>query len=641
MKISEVSTSKSQHILNESWGELTESQHRYLGKFEHELWPLMEDLKKVFEADLTASQIQSIFQGAEASAKEGGGLRTGLGKAVDVASIPAKVMTAVHAKLNELGKMAQATGPVKNADAKFEELKRKIGAKDSKLVDGIKFISDWAKKNPGKASLAVGILTAVAAFAGGPAGGAAAGFLVRSSKDLLQGAKLSSAVGKAFQTAAYGAIAGWALEGLGNWFEGLRYKAVPFTQAEGLTTIEVGMSRTIQGPGYTLEKQLYQITVPAGDAEAYTAVIDDMKTAFAKGDPKAVNIFTELYDFGKKFSTKQWIADMNLENDVAQAIAASNDKFLQGMAYINKVISTVAQSSMQTIENPEKATMKVDGKEMSPVQESKQEALSYEELFALYEADPPSSLGAKLGKGISNLTNKVTVDKLTKQWKKLGEPKDMGAVVNILANAGLTNQQIADVGSERQIQLPKHTVAEPEVTKTEPATMLNKPVAKTEPAKTEPATMLNKPVAKTEPAKTEPATMLNKQAATPKPGDIDGDGDADAKDNEDFQAYAKDFASNKVFLQNIDRIENQKIKSAVDDTIKSMRPDDANQAQWIKLVALSQQMSALDPTNMSKQQQKSTKDLGTTVDGLIKNLGANATLQDVKDALKAQLAKQA
>jgi hypothetical protein len=634
MKITEVSTSKSQHILNESWNELTESQHRYLGKFEHELWPLMEDLKKVFEADLTASQIQSIFQGAEASAKEVGGLRTGLGKAADVASIPAKVMTAVHAKLNELGKMAQATGPVKNADAKFEELKRTIGAKDSKLVDGIKFISDWAKKNPGKASLAVGILTAVAAFAGGPAGGAAAGFLVRSSKDLLQGAKLSSAVGKAFQTAAYGAIAGWALEGLGNWFEGLRYKAVPFTQAEGLTTIEVGMSRTIQGPGYTLEKQLYQITVPAGDAEAYTAVIDDMKTAFAKGDPKAVNIFTELYDFGKKFSTKQWIANMNLENDVAQAIAASNDKFLQGMAYINKVISTVAQSSMQTIENPEKATMKVDGKEMSPVQESKQEALSYEELFALYEADPPSSLGAKLGKGISNLTNKVTVDKLTKQWKKMGEPKDMGAVVNILANAGLTNQQIADVGSERQIQLPKHTVAEPEVTKTEPATMLNKQVAKTEPEKDEPATMLNKPVAKTEPAKAG-------QAATPEPGDIDGDGDVDREDNEDFQAYAKDFASNKVFMQNTDSLANQKIKSAVDDTIKSMRPDDANQAQWIKLVALSQQNAALDPTNMSRQQQQSLGNKKTTIDWAIEELGPDATLQDVKDKLKAQLAKQA
>ena len=105
------------------------------------------------------------------------------------------------------------------------------------------------------------------------------------------------------------------------------------------------------------------------------------------------------------------------------------------------------------------------------------------------------------------------------------------------------------------------------------------------------------------------ATLAARKAADtpPKPGDIDGDGDADAKDNENFQAYAKDFASNKVFMQNIDGLSNKNIKSAVDQTIKSMSPDDKNEEQWVKLVALSQQSSALDPTNMSRQQ-KDTRD---------------------------------
>ena len=50
----------------------------------------------------------------------------------------------------------------------------------------------------------------MAAFAGGPMGGAAAGLIFRASKDLLQGEKLSTAVGKSVKTAAYGALAGMA-----------------------------------------------------------------------------------------------------------------------------------------------------------------------------------------------------------------------------------------------------------------------------------------------------------------------------------------------------------------------------------------------------------------------------------------------
>ena len=52
---------KTQHILNESWDTLTESQRIYLGKAERELGPLMEQLTKVFEAELTADQIQTIL----------------------------------------------------------------------------------------------------------------------------------------------------------------------------------------------------------------------------------------------------------------------------------------------------------------------------------------------------------------------------------------------------------------------------------------------------------------------------------------------------------------------------------------------------------------------------------------------------
>ncbi len=205
---------QTRQILSEGYQDLTESQKIYLNRWEKELWPLLEEYNRLAEATLTTDQIQDIFKGAEQQSIAGGQNKTMLGKvggAVGAAAkLPVDIAKAVDKKINELGRMAQNAGPVKNMDAKFEELKKKIGDKDSKIVAGVKRVSDWAKDNPGKASLAVGILTTVAAFAGGPAGGAAAGLVLRASKDLLQGEKLSTAVGKSAKTAAYGALAGMA-----------------------------------------------------------------------------------------------------------------------------------------------------------------------------------------------------------------------------------------------------------------------------------------------------------------------------------------------------------------------------------------------------------------------------------------------
>ena len=67
--------------------------------------------------------------------------------------------------MKEIGQAVKKSGPVENADAKFAELKAKIGAKGrSKVVRAIQGVSDWAKANPGKATIAVAILTVAACY---------------------------------------------------------------------------------------------------------------------------------------------------------------------------------------------------------------------------------------------------------------------------------------------------------------------------------------------------------------------------------------------------------------------------------------------------------------------------------------------
>ena len=511
MKINEVALyeNKSHRILKEGWQDLTESQQKHIGRWETELWPLLEQYQKLSEAELTKDQILAIFKGAEENAMATGNNKNALGKAgagvAAAAKLPVDLAKKIDAKIKELGAMAKKSGPVKNMDAKFAELKKDISAKnsDSKVVQGIQTISDWAKENPGKATLAVGILTTIAAFAGGPAGGAAAGLILRSTKDLLQGEDLSSAIGNSVKTAAYGAIAGWAINGLGDWLGGIRADAVPFEKAEGVSTVNLDFTKSVSSWGMTHEQQIINMVVPDSMAEEITGMVAEMSKATAAGDHAGgIDIFDKLWAQTSEFNTstdayKQFIEDAAFSNEVAAAVAQANDTALQAIKGATEVMAATAQGSLQASGDDAKGEMKVDGKEVEPEQgeldlkggENPKGTESIEEMTArldlyLAEADPeqgelgldnPNTFGAKLKRGAGalagkakdaaasatgavkqvgkDLGNKVTANKLQKAWKKAGEPMDTGSIMNIMQDAGMDDDQISAVGQANKIEL--------------------------------------------------------------------------------------------------------------------------------------------------------------------------------------------
>ena len=232
----ELHESKSHKILSESvWRQLDEDTKNYVNRWEQELWPLLEEYEQLTEAEFTADQILGIFGQAEKFAVDSGKYQTKAGAAGEKAAQAGKavaggvklasgVVSQINNKINELGKMIQDTTPVKNIDAIFDKAKKDLtvalGGKDSKIVASMEKLSELAKEHPGKAKFAVGVLTTAAAFAGGPAGGAAAGYVLRFANDLLAGEKLSTAVGKGAKTAAIGFLAGKAMDGLKDMFGG-------------------------------------------------------------------------------------------------------------------------------------------------------------------------------------------------------------------------------------------------------------------------------------------------------------------------------------------------------------------------------------------------------------------------------------
>ena len=160
-------------------------------------------------------------------------------------------------------------------------------------------------------------------------------------------------MGKSIKTAAYGAIAGWALNGIGDWLEGLRYDAIPYDKAPGLTRLEVGFTDTFEMPGFSLERDLGSMIIPEDRVGEFTELLNTMKDATAASgstdSSTALDAFNKLWNFTKTFDKAEFIADMNLSNEISKAIAVSNDQFLSNLEMANSAIAAAAQREYRPI----------------------------------------------------------------------------------------------------------------------------------------------------------------------------------------------------------------------------------------------------------------------------------------------------
>ena len=443
MKINEVSLyeNKSHRILAEGYQDLTENQKSCLNRFEQELWPLLEDVTHLFEQELTKDQILNIFKSAEDAAMASGDNRTALGKGVDKAAGAAKLgadaVKKLNNKINELGTLAKNTGPVKNADAKFNKLKSDIQKNnpDNKIVKSVQQVSDWAKDNPGKATLAVGILTAVASVLAGPGGGAAAGFLLRGTKDLLQGDDLSTATGKALKTAAIGALVGVVADQVGGFFQGAQGDII---DQGAFAKVDYGASKTLSSPGLEWTRTIRGVNITTTPEDA--SLINNLMSEIGQGGSIANKAFEELSDMADLIKS----ADYKETLQALGAEARSNDTLYQFITAAKKGITGLAQGA-------------------AAASNDKKESTEMAEKFDRYVAEGPmdalkkgaGAVGSALKKGAANLTNKATAQNLERMWNQSGSPTDAASIVNILTQAGLSDESIATVSKQSGIKLDK------------------------------------------------------------------------------------------------------------------------------------------------------------------------------------------
>ena len=146
------------------------------------------------------------------------------------------------------------------------------------------------------------------------------------------------------------------------------FDAIPYEKAPGLTTLEVGFKDTLSYPGFESVRDLGSMVVPEDQVAEFQKLLGTLSDATAAtgttSDPAALDAFDELWKFAKTFDKKAFLDDMNLTNEIYQAVAAENDAFLQNLTAANDAIAAIAQGSIQGA--GEKGAFKVGGDEVQP-----------------------------------------------------------------------------------------------------------------------------------------------------------------------------------------------------------------------------------------------------------------------------------
>ncbi len=430
---------ESRRVLQESCDGLTDEQRLIVEGIYNDLMPLIE-------ASLAPQQIQQLFGEIEKAATASGDNRTGLGLGVDVAK-------EANNAINKFGSWLQNTTPVKAFDQKFEQLKDKVSQKFPKLAQQLTSMGEWAKENPGKTAAIIGLLTTLASLAGGPVGGAIAGQVLKGAAELMKGEKLSTAVGKGAKAAAFGWLTGKAVEFIGN---ALTAPAISQANDIGKDIVRANYRATIDEIGGEFGNRFGSFTT--GELYGRSSDIADIRDlwkdavgAWKAGDYRQAQLgFEAVENLTDKLANIDYLNSIADDIDKAQLMrqgAEEMQKFFGKMADVAQGAATAATGNTK---NKKESVYR----QTRPLSEGQVYVL-FNRVEQLNEGpmDWMKKAGDWVGKKATNLTTKVTADKLTSAWEKAGSPTDSAELEKFLAGQGVSDQIIKQTFQSMKIDV--------------------------------------------------------------------------------------------------------------------------------------------------------------------------------------------
>jgi hypothetical protein len=394
--------------------------------------------RKLVEYEMTADQISQLFAQVQKGATDAGSNRTMIGKGKDAAAEVGKAWEDLKTKVAN-------SGPIQNVDAQYdkaaEKLKQATGG-DAGVMKYVQKYRDFAKAHPVAQSLIYAALIAAAGISGVGAGGAAALGLFKMTDKLLQGEKFSSAAYAGAKTGAlaYGAgQVGKALQG-GDQATALRGgdadaqpggfygQATPAGEPPAAGNTPGG--QVTPGSNARTDLLAQKVASATADRNLVADIAGKMGMSGAKHTANFVGGVPVSID-GVPVPANLFTPDQLTRINAAKSLSNAMNE-----AQIKRIFYTAARIQQLNEGIWDKVKGAVANTAGAVATGAAKSAVDKTKALGTNIANKAQTVG-------TNLTTKVTADKLMTAWKKAGSPTDSDAVAAIMKQAGVDDAIVA------------------------------------------------------------------------------------------------------------------------------------------------------------------------------------------------------
>ena len=408
------------------------------------------------EAKLTQDQIKQVFQSVSDTLASDKSNRTALGKGADAVS---KGAAAVGGAWNKVKTAISNSGPVSGFDVTIDKLQGgiidKLGGKGGTVAKSLTAYREFAKKHPimQGAVYAIFVAAAAAATGGGPlAVGAIAGGLKLADR-LLQGDKASSAIWKGFKAGAIGAaaagIAGM-LQGGGSAADAAANAKAAATgsKASGAENLAGAKASGAKAAAASMKSDMLQYAVKQGDtlsdiAQRANTSVD----LLLKANPQITN--PDVIRAGMKISVPDVFGAV-YDKGVGTA-ADTAAKLARGIYRENRYIDVSKTTKFRQLAESR-------GYKVSTVYFT-QAGVGHIFENVVTEGMWDRIKGAAKSVA-SNITNKITFDKLDMNWRRTGDNPVEGSVDSEKVKEFLRSQGVKDEIIDAAMSKTKKTLSQ-------------------------------------------------------------------------------------------------------------------------------------------------------------------------------------